>query len=322
MQQALDELLRAGDFDLVQIESSFLSGLDLSCAKTTVLDEHNIEYELLGRTARVERKVPRKLFNLVEFTKVRHTERRAWKRFDGCVVTSDRDLLEVASVVPGRPVATVPNGVDLAAFAPRPGTPMSGLVFTGLMSYRPNIDAVTHFVREILPLIHRTRPAETFTIVGWGIPDEVRALLGPRVIATSSVPDVRPYLAGAAAVVAPIRIGAGTRLKVLEALAMARPLISTTLACEGLDLEPGRDFLVADDPSRFAEAVIRVLEDRSLADRLGASGRQVVESRYGWEASAVQLEALHDRLLASKRPRDNRRSNGQTVSGGLATRSR
>lgn len=321
MQQALDELLRAGDFDLVQVESSFMSGLDLSSAPTTILDEHNIEYELLGRTARVERNLSRKLFNLVEFAKVRHTERQAWKRFDGCVVTSERDLSEIASLVPGRPVATVPNGVDLAGFAPQPGTVTSGLVFTGLMSYRPNIDAVTYFVREILPLIHRTRPAETLTIVGWGIPHEVRMLLGPRVIATSSVPDVRPYLAGAAAVVAPIRIGGGTRLKVLEALAMARPLISTTLACEGLDLESGNHLLVADDPSRFAEAVIRVLEDRSLADRLGAAGRQMVESRYGWEASAAQLEAFHERVVASKRRRDIRGVNGSAVPDGWAARS-
>jgi Glycosyltransferase len=303
MQRALHELLADGAFDLVQVESSLMSGLDLSRAPATILDEHNIEYELLGRTARVESALPRKLFNLVEFLKVRHTERQAWKRFDGCVATSERELSKIASAVPGKPVATVPNGVDLAGFAPQRAVLTSGLVFTGLMSYRPNIDAVTYFVREILPLIHRTRPAETFTIVGWGITDEVRALLGPQVIATSRVPDVRPYLAGAAAVVAPIRIGSGTRLKVLEALAMARPLVSTSLACEGLNLEPGRHLLVADDPSRFAEAVIRVLEDQPLADRLGAAGRQAMESQYGWDASAARLEALHDQVLASKRHR-------------------
>lgn len=301
IQQKLDGLLTAGDYELVQVESSFLCGLNLSRAPATILDEHNIEYELLERTMRVERAVPRKLFNLVEFAKVRHTERQAWKQFDGCVATSDRELAQIASVVPGKPVATVPNGVDLARFAPQHGFATSGLVFTGLMSYRPNIDAVTYFVREILPLIHRVRPAEIFTIVGWGLTDEVRALLGPRVVATASVPDVRPYLARASAVVAPIRMGSGTRLKVLEALAMARPLVSTSIACEGLELEPGSHLLVADDPAHFAAAVIRVLEDKALADRLGAVGRQAVESRYGWEASAARLEALHDVVLAAKR---------------------
>jgi sugar transferase (PEP-CTERM/EpsH1 system associated) len=300
MQRALNDLLAAHDFDLVQVESSFLSNLDLSRAPATVLDEHNIEYELLARSTRVERALPRKLFNLLESVKVRRTERQAWKQFDGCVVTSERELAQVASAVPGKLVAMVPNGVNLEEFKPQPTPKAAGLVFTGLMSYRPNVDAVTYFVREVLPLIHRVRPDETFTIVGWGLTGEVRALLGPRVIATSSVPDVKPYLAGAAAVVAPIRMGSGTRLKVLEALAMARPLVSTSLACEGLDLEPGRDLLVADDPMRFAAAVIRVLEDKDLATRLGAAGRKAVESRYGWDACGARLETLHDEVLASK----------------------
>ena len=178
MQGALAELLADGAYDLVQVESGLMSGLDLSRAPATILDEHNIEYELLERTVHVERRLSRRAFNLVEFLKVRHAERRAWRRYDGCVVTSKRELSQIASVVPGKLVAAVPNGVDLARFTPQPGVPKSGLVFTGLMSYRPNIDAVTYFVREILPLIHRTRPAETFTIVGWGITDEVRACSG------------------------------------------------------------------------------------------------------------------------------------------------
>jgi glycosyltransferase involved in cell wall biosynthesis len=301
LQQALDELLDGGDYDLVQVESGLMSDLDLSRAPATVLDEHNIEYELLGRTGHVERSLSRKAFNLVEFLKVRRSERQAWKRFDGVVATSRRELSQISAFVPGKPVAIVPNGVDLDRFAPQSDGPKSGLVFTGLMSYRPNIDAVTYFVQEILPLIHRTRPAETFTMVGWGITDEVRALLGPRVIATSRVPDVRPYLASAAAVVAPIRIGSGTRLKVLEALSMARPLVSTSIACEGIDVTPGRHLLVADDPIRFADAVIRVLEDQRLAARLGTAGRELMESHYSWGAATVNLEDLHDRVLAGKR---------------------
>lgn len=302
MQRALDEVLANGAFDLMQVESSLMSSLDLSRAPVTILDEHNIEYELLQRSFRTEGELLRRAFNLVEFLKVRHAERQAWRRYDGCVVTSTRELAEVTSVVAGKPVAVVPNGVDLDHFVPQPDVSASGLVFTGLMSYRPNIDAVTYFVREILPLIHRTRPAETFTIVGWGVTDEVRALAGPSVIVTSRVPDVTPYLAGAAAVVAPVRIGSGTRLKVLEALAMARPLVSTSLACEGLDLEPGHHLLVADDPSQFAEAVIRVLEDQPLADRLSAAGRQLMEARFGWDVVTAQLEEFHDRVLAAKGP--------------------
>jgi glycosyltransferase involved in cell wall biosynthesis len=155
--------------------------------------------------------------------------------------------------------------------------------------------------------------------VGWGITDEIRNLLGPLVIATSRVEDVRPYLASAAAVVAPIRMGGGTRLKVLEALSMAKPLVATSLACEGLDVEHGRHLLVADNPAPFAEAVIRVLEDRPLASQLGKAGRLQMESRYGWEAVTAQLEQLHDRVITEKRAGNRRAPFPLVVSGGAET---
>ena len=300
MQTVVDDILAAETHDLVQVESSQISGLDLSRAPVTILDEHNVEYEVLSRGLAFERSLPRKAFGAAEYVKVRHAERRAWRSFDGCAVTSEREAAEVASFNSGRPLAVVPNGVDLERFAPQPATSRSGIVFTGLMRYRPNVDAVTYFVREVLPRIHDTRPDVTLTIVGWGVTDEIRSLLGPRVIATDRVPDVRPYLAGAAVVVAPIRSGSGTRLKVLEALAMARPLVATTQACEGLGLADGRDLLVADDPRRFADSVLRVLGDPAYGERLGNAGRSTVASRYGWGHSVELLEELHERVMAAR----------------------
>jgi len=149
-------------------------------------------------------------------------------------------------------------------------------------------------------LIHQTRPDVTLTIVGWGIGDEVRALLGPKVVATDRVPDVRPYVAGAAAVVAPIRMAGGTRLKVLEALAMAKPLVATSYACEGLDLVDEHHLLIADDPKGFADRVLRVLADPAHGKELGQAGRARVAGRYGWDSSIDRLEELHDRVLAAK----------------------
>jgi polysaccharide biosynthesis protein PslH len=299
MQATVDQLLAHGEYDLVQVESSQISGLDLSRARATILDEHNIEYELLARSLRFERSLPRRAFGLVEYLKVRQAERRAWRAFDACVLTSEREVPEVRAVTSDRPVVAVPNGVDLDYFAPQRGIPTAGLVFTGLMRYRPNIDAVKYFVTEVLPLIHQTRPDVTLTIVGWGINDEIRALLGPRVVATDLVPDVRPYLAGAAVVVAPIRMAGGTRLKALEALAMAKPLVSTSQACEGLDLINGRHLLIADDPRRFADGVLRVLADPTYGEQLGETGRSRVAARYGWDSSTKRLEELHERVLTA-----------------------
>lgn len=301
MQAAVDELLASRDYDLVQVESSQLAGLDLSRAPATVLDEHNIEYELLARSVRIESGLARKAFGLVEYRKVRRAEQRAWQVFDGCIVTSERELPEVRRFTQGRPLAVVPNGVDVDHFAPQDEIPTSGLVFTGLMRYRPNVDAMAYFVREVLPLIHRSRPDVTLTIVGWGVNEEVRALLGPRVLATDRVPDVRPYLAAAAVVVAPIRIGGGTRLKVLEALAAAKPLVSTSLACEGLGLVDGRHLLIADGAEQFADAVLRLLSNPRLGDRLAEEGRRSVASRYSWEACAGQLDDLHERVIAARK---------------------
>jgi glycosyltransferase involved in cell wall biosynthesis len=300
MQHTLDRLLARRDFDLVDVESCHMAGLDFSHAPATVLTEHNIEYEALERSLEFETSIARRAFGMVELTKTRRAERRAWGRFDGCAVTSEREVPEVQRFNSGRPVAAVPNGVDLDHFAPQPGGPASGLVFTGLMRYRANIDAVTFFVNEVLPLIHRSRPDVIFTIVGWGGSDALRPLLGPRVVATGQVADVRPYIAGAAAIVAPIRMGGGTRLKVLEALSMARPLVSTSRACEGLDLVDGRHLLIADDPQGFADHVLRLLADQRYGEELGAAGRVAVADRYGWDSSAARLEDLYDRVLATK----------------------
>lgn len=301
LQATIDQLLTSEGYDLVQVESGCLADLDLSRAPTTILDEHNIEYELLARAIWLERSLPRRLFAMVEYPKVRRAERRAWRRFDGCVVTSEREVPEIRRFAPGRPVAAVPNGVDTDYFAPQRRTTASGLVFTGLMRYRPNVDGITYFVKEVLPLVHEIRPDVTLTIVGWGNNDEVDALLGPKVRATGRVADVRPYLAGAAAVVAPVRIGGGTRLKVLEALAMGKPLIATSTACEGLDLVDGRDLVMADGPRAFADAVLRILADQKYGARLGDAGRRVVAARYSWVSSIARLEELHDSGLRARR---------------------
>lgn len=301
MQKVVNELTAQHDFDVIQVESSPMSALKFPAASATVLDEHNIEYEIVRRSIRVERSLARKSFSVLEYLKIKRAEQSAWRLFDGCAVTSNRELPEVQAANGGRPVAVVPNGVDLDFFHPQSVESPSGLVFTGLMRYRPNVEAMTHFVREVLPQIHRYRPDVTLTIVGWGASDEVRQLLGPRVNVTGRVPDIRPYLAGAAAVIAPIRMGGGTRLKVLEALAMARPLIATPLACEGIDVVPGCHAAIADGPEQFAEAVLDVLSDRQRAEALGRAGRRLVEAHYGWQSSLAKLEDLHDRVLAYRR---------------------
>jgi glycosyltransferase involved in cell wall biosynthesis len=294
MQSRLTRLLRDIRPDLVQVESSSMAVFDFG--KTpVVLDEHNLEYELLQRTAAIEKSRLRQTYAGLESRKVEREEITTWRRVQGCVLTSSREQVVVNAVVPNLPTAVVPNGVDLEYFRPVDATITPGsLVFTGLLTYRPNADGASNFVRTIFPSIIEARPEACFTAVGWGLPDQLRPLLGERVIHTGRVDDVRPYLAKAAVVVVPLRIGSGTRLKVLEAMAMGKAVVSTSVGCEGLDVIHGQHLLIADEPGAFAKAVIRLLEYPAEAHELGCRARALVETAYGWNNSADRLQAFHD----------------------------
>jgi glycosyltransferase involved in cell wall biosynthesis len=172
------------------------------------------------------------------------------------------------------------------------------LVFTATMNYGPNAEAAIHFATHIWPQVRAAIPDATLKIVGHGPPAPVRQLgQRPGITVTGSVPDVRPYLASAQAVVVPLRIGGGTRLKIVEALAMAKPVVTTTLGAEGLAVEPGRHLLIADDPDAFASDVIALLRDPARRASLAHAGRALVEERYDWGAIGAQLDdALHHLL--------------------------
>ena len=219
MQSAIDELLSSESFDVIQLESSQMCGFQYQSKGALIVDEHNIEYELLQRMQQGERSWARRLYNQVEYRKFRPIEQEIWRRANGCAVTSDREEAIVRSYAPGTPVMTVPNGVDPDFFKPSGlATEPNTMVFNGLLSYRPNFDAVRYFIDDVLPLIQRAHPGVTLTLVGKCGPSELESLRRPDVVLTGSVPDVRPYLERAAVVVVPIRMGGGTRLKVVEAL--------------------------------------------------------------------------------------------------------
>jgi sugar transferase (PEP-CTERM/EpsH1 system associated) len=304
MQSTLDRVLTEESFDIIQIESSQLSGFRFHGNTPLIIDEHNIEYELLYRTYTTERSPLRKVYNLAEFIKFRNEEQRSWKQADGCILTSDREEAILRKISPRTPTTVVPNGVDTDFFQPSPVPRGSAsMVFVGVMHYRPNVDAAMYFAREILPTIVRQRPTAKFVIVGGGAPEELTRIAGPNLILTGVVPDTRPYLRDAGVVVVPMRMGSGTRLKVLEGMAVGRPLISTSLGYEGILAEHEKHLLVADDASTFAGAVVRALSDHQLADRLAAGGRELVEQRYAWTSVLQRLEAF---LLSRARCRDTR----------------
>jgi glycosyltransferase involved in cell wall biosynthesis len=288
--------------DVILVEFSHMACFHFPATTPLIVDEHNIEFELHRRLIAVEHGFARKAFNWIEAVKLRREEGRTWRRADACLVTSDRERVIVEGISPRTLVAVIPNGVDLDYFS-NPGVKVidrSAIVFTGRMNYRPNADAAIHFVRDILPTVLRARSDAVFYVVGSDPPPEVRKLAGPNVVITGAVDDVRPYLHRSAVVVAPIRAGSGTRLKILEALAAGKGVVSTSLGCEGLDLEDGGDLLLADSAEKFAAEVVRLLDDPGLSAAVGAGGAYRVAQAYGWGKVVGKLEEV----LTAVAPKD------------------
>jgi sugar transferase (PEP-CTERM/EpsH1 system associated) len=300
MQDRLEQLTSRNRFDIIQIESSQMAGFAFDSRAVLVLDEHNIEYELLYRMYHTEHSAMRRLYNWIEFAKFKREEIGTWRRVSGCLSTSAREDEIIRATAPDTPTQVVPNAVDADYFRPSADAAIdaNAIVMTGLMLYRPNVDGALYFVREIFPRILASRPDMVFYIVGAGATDEVKRLAGPNVIVTDTVPDVRPYLDRSAVFVVPLRMGGGTRLKVIEGLSMEKAMVSTSVGCEGIDVVSGEHLIVADEPHAFADAVLQLLGDRDMALRLGREGRALVERRYRWETVVEGMEELYDRLLA------------------------
>lgn len=301
MGAALRELTSRERFDVVNFEFMQMAQyLRAVCrGPVCVLDEHNIEFEILRRTAAGEAGFVRRFYNALDWRKLRAEEIAAWRAFDGCAVTSAQDRGILLRELPHARTAVVPNAVDLAFFHPRPQAPapeVGSILFFGANNYFPNADALRFFVEEIFPLVRTRIPGARLKIVGH-TPDHLLSLAGEHVAIKGYVPDLRPEIESAAVVIAPLRVGGGTRLKILEAMAMARPVVSTALGAEGLEVVDGRDLLLADTPADFSGQVVRLLEDAGLARRLGENARRLVEERYGWAASAARLEELYLRSM-------------------------
>lgn len=223
-------------------------------------------------------------------------ERRAAQACAACLAVSQRDADAVRMLLGIAAVHVVPNGVDTTFFTPSViDTEPGSLVFTGRMGYEPNADAVCYFAREIMPLIRAQAAGARLRVVGAAPPPHVSALASESVVIHGEVEDVRPFLARADVVVAPIRAGGGTRLKVLEAAAAGKAIVSTSLGVEGLALENGRDVVVADDPEPFAEAVVGLLSDAGRRAALGAAARRAA-SRYDWRAIGASFRHILEEI--------------------------
>jgi glycosyltransferase involved in cell wall biosynthesis len=306
LQRALDRVLRARRFDIVNLEFPYLGHCDLRQAPPgerlppVVVDSHEIAYDLARQFARSGGNLGRRLYAGVNWRKLRREELGAYRDADGVYLCSAADEGRLLDQVPGIRTAVIPNGADVEYYQPRPTDPSPDgrtIVFFGLLSTIPNIDGVAYFMQDIWPRIAEAHPEARCKIIGGRPPPSLLALAGPRIELTGFVSDLRPHLAAATAVVVPLRLGGGTRLKILETMAMGKAVVSTTLGAEGIEAVPGRDLLVEDEPAAFAAAVSRLLAEPSLTARIGQSARRLAVERYAWSGVARALEGFYRRIL-------------------------
>ena len=299
LQELLDRLLWGRRFDVVKMAFPYLSHLRVRQAPPgtplppVVIDTHDVAYDLMRQVSRSEGSLGRRAYAALNWRKLWREERRAYREADGICVCSEADGARVLSDAPGARVAVIPNAADVDFFKPRASDPQPDgrtVLFFGLLSTFPNQDGVFFFLRDIWPLIQARRPDARCKIVGGHPPAALKAFAGPSVEVTGLVEDLRPHLAAAAVIVVPLRLGSGTRLKIVEAMAMGKPVVSTRLGAEGIEAVPGRDLLIADKPDAFASAVVELLDDPQRAVRLGESGRALAVERYSWSAATLALE--------------------------------
>jgi glycosyltransferase involved in cell wall biosynthesis len=239
----------------------------------------------------------------LDLARTRCYESRLLERYARVLVTSPMDrtaLAKISTVQPvGEQLVVLPNGVDLDYFTPLdiPRDPVT-LIFTGKMSYHANIAAAQDLITQVMPMIWAQLPEAKLVIAGKDPPARLTALAGdPRIMITGTVPDLRPYLAHAAVSVSPIRYGVGIQNKVLEAMAMATPVITTPQALTSLQAQAGSDLLVADTPQAVAQAAVNLLSDQKLRQKIGQAGRNYLETYHDWRVTAQNLEAVYREVM-------------------------
>jgi sugar transferase (PEP-CTERM/EpsH1 system associated) len=294
LQRTLERMCREWRPDAIVVEFAQMGYARFPADVPVVLDAHNVEHEIVERQTRIDSSVSRRLYSRVNARKLQHEERALLKRVDGVAATSARDAELLTRLAPGIRPVVVPNGVDCEAFAPRSHEiDELSVLFFGSMDYFPNTDAALYFAHEIWPSLRRAHPVLAFDIVGRRPPEAVRALESTEGIRVAGlVEDIRNSIAAAAVVVVPLRAGSGTRLKVLEAMAMGVPVVSTRLGVEGLNVVDSEHLLIADEPGAFSHAVASLLASPEARQRMGTAARKLVVEQYDWQAISADFERL------------------------------
>lgn len=309
MRSALHRLLTAHHYDVIQYEGLEMAiylaeARKLAPAARHIYDAHNAEHLLQQRIAQVERgargRIPMAVYSSIQAGRLLRYERAICLQADAVLAVSGEDAEALGRLVPDKPVHVIPNGITTSDYDEAPSTLDLGphaLVFTGKMDYRPNIDAILWFTEQVLPLIEAQIPDVALYVVGQRPHGSLQSLTQkPNIHITGFVTSVQPFLHAAAAYIAPLRMGSGTRLKLLEALAAGCAVVATPEAASGLSQNLLDALVLADKPEAFAEAVRRVVSEPELRAALGRAAREHVRE-YEWSAILPRLLTVYDELI-------------------------
>lgn len=309
MDRALQRLLAEERFDLIHCCTAILGYHRLPRHLPLVGDTHNVEYDNVYRAYQQSLNPLQRLYFYWDYLRLKQEELECVRKFDVIVTTTERDKDVFQRDGVRTPIVAIPNGVDPAFFEPQhvQEEPTS-MVFTGLMSYFPNKHGIMFFLDEIFPRILEREPQARIYVVGAYPSKDLLRRASERITVTGWVDDVRPYMARGQVFVIPLLVGGGIRGKALEAMAMRRPIVTTTIGCEGINLRHEVSALFADSPEEFADAVIRLFRDEKLRQKLADHAYRNVIEGYRWESSGQAFERIYQSLV---------QTNGRTGTPGI-----
>ena len=264
-----------------------------------VLTNHNVESLRAYRWFKVEKNLLLKFYLYLQYIKLYYLEKKICPKFDKCAVVSNYDKEVLLEICGKDNFIAIPNGVDSDYFKASNGNVVpKSLIWTGGMNGPYNRDAVDYFLEKIFPLIQAKIPEVRVSFVGKSPTDNLveKAKRNPKIIIEGYVEDVRPFVDKAAIFIAPIRSGSGTKIKILNALSQAKPVITTTVGAEGIEITENENIMIADDPQQFAEKTIYLLENPDVAKKMGQKGRKLIEEKYDWNIIEKQMNEVYERL--------------------------
>jgi glycosyltransferase involved in cell wall biosynthesis len=296
----LDSLLASGQYDVIHCDSismtGNLHGLGKGCL---ILTQHNIEHIIWAGYVDHAHGFIDKMFYRNQYRKVRRLEENLRDVYGHIVTVSENDKETLAAAYPRDDIVVVENGVAPAAYrAPASAGERVGIMFSGSLDWHANVDGLIWFMQEVFDHLRKKAPDASITIVGRRPHRTLKAALGdkPGINLQADVPEVQPFLWKARVMMVPLRIGGGSRLKILEAMAAGLPVVSTGKGAEGLAIRHNEHLIIEDDPVRFADALVQILVDDTLFNRLSTAGMELVKSRYSWEQVARPQAELWRRL--------------------------